>query len=106
MAGKLTWEFVNGHDDEIVIKKKKGKLTVDEIMKFLQQYEQMNRLGEGSLCVIAWRNIADNYNGWDDPDEEQPGDSVIVDVLQDSSRCFCGRVLNVQFCPNCGEKLF
>lgn len=45
-------------------------------------------------------------NGWDDPDEEQPGDSVIVDVLQDSSRCFCGRVLNVQFCPNCGEKLF
>ena len=100
---KLTWEY-GDKDDQIIIRKSKGKLTVQEIMDFMSQREQILDFGEGALCVIAWRMKEDTYSGWD-MYTENPGDAVDLFVLQDSSTCFCGKTLFPQYCPECGTKL-
>lgn len=103
---KLTWEWSElGNGDRIIIRKPKGKLTVDEIVAFLNEREQIYAFGEGALCVIAWRNSSDSYSGWD-LSGEQKGDDAEVFVLQDDSQCFCGKVLHLQYCPKCGEPLW
>jgi hypothetical protein len=51
---KLAWEW-GDHDDEIVVRKKKGKLTLDEVWEFLQERDQLNAFGENSLAVILFR---------------------------------------------------
>ena len=100
---KLTWEY-GDKDDQIIIRKSKGKLTVDEIVEFMNKWEQLQDFGEGTLCVIAWRMKSDTYSGWD-MYEEKPGDAVDLFVLQDSSTCFCGKTLFPQYCPECGTNL-
>lgn len=100
---KLTWEWTE-RTDQIVIRKSKGLLTVDEIMRFLREREQISAFGEGTLCVIAFRLNTDMYSGWEF--EKPEGDSQEVWVLGDESKCFCGRVLHTQYCPECGHKLW
>lgn len=100
---KLTWEWTD-RDDQIIIRKPKGKLTVDEVMGFLRERDQMFAFGEGTLCVIAWRLNSDMYQGWELGKPE--GDSQEVWILGDESRCFCGRVLHTSYCPECGHKLW
>ena len=100
---KLTWEWDGTRDDLIRIHKPKGKLTVNEIMDFMQTRDMMNTFGEGALVVIAWRTKSDWYQGFNF--EEDPGDTKDVYVLTDESRCFCGQVLHMQYCPECGHKL-
>lgn len=100
---KLTWEW-GEHPDEIIIRKDKGKLTMDEIWTFLQEPEQMNAFGEESLAVILFR-IRQRDGGYfeSEPDE---GDAQNVYILQDGSSCICGRKeIALQYCPHCGEKL-
>lgn len=100
---RLSWEY-GDKEDQIVIRKPKGKLTVQEIQEFMNDRKQLYDFGEGALCVIAWRMKSDNYSGWD-LHVEQQGDAVDMFVLQDSSTCFCGKVLYPQYCPECGHHL-
>ena len=101
---KLTWEW--GDDHEIIIHKKKGKLTVDEIMRFLHEPEQMN-LFEGMLAVIAFRvnRERDLYPYSYLMIGELEGDSQTVYMVEDDSMCpICGKnTLFPQYCPACGE---
>lgn len=100
---KLAWEW-GDHDDEIVVWKKKGKLTLDEVWEFLQERDQLNAFGENSLAVILFRLREREYPGWDQ--EEQEGDAQSVYILSDGSKCICGRTeLWMQYCPECGRKL-
>lgn len=96
---KLTWEWTE-RDDQIIIRKPKGKLTVEEVIDFTHSRDFINAFGEGTLCVIAWRIMEDTYQGFDFDRPE--GDSQEVWVLGDESRCFCGRVLHTSYCPECG----
>ncbi len=98
---KLTWEW-GDRDDQIIIRKSKGRLTLDDIVEFTSQPEIINAFGEGVLCVIAWRNRTDTYQG---VEYEQTGDAQAVWMLSDGSKCFCGRELYMQYCPECGHKL-
>ena len=85
--------------------RRRERMTVEEIVKYLDEREQIYAFCEGALCVIAWRNSTERYSGWDLPGRDE-GDSQEVFVLQDDSRCFCGRVLHMQYCPKCGEPLW
>ena len=58
---KISWEW-GPHDEEIIIRKEKGKLTMDEIWDFLQKPDQLNALGEESLAVILFR-LRRRYGG-------------------------------------------
>ena len=99
-------ELECGHKtDEWIIRKNKGRLTVAEIMEFMNRRDQLMQFGEGAMCVIVWRTSSDTYSGWDDMLGKAEGDSQSMFVLQDESRCFCGRVLHMQYCPDCGRKL-
>lgn len=101
---KLTWEW-GEHPDEIIIRKEKGKLTMDEIWSFLQTPEQMSAFGEESLAVILFRIRQRDAGYWDD-DGKDEGDAQSVYILQDGSTCICGRKeLTLQYCPHCGGKL-
>lgn len=100
---KITWEW-GDHDEEIVVRKEKGRLTLDELWEFLQEREQLNVFGENSLAVILFRLRGREYSGWDH--EEPEGDAQNVYILSDGSKCICGRTeLWMQYCPDCGRKL-
>lgn len=100
---KTTWEW-GEHPDEIIVRKAKGKLTMDEIWDFLQEKEQMDAFGEESLAVILFRIRQRDGGFWEG--EKDEGDAQSVYILQDGSTCICGRKeLALQYCPHCGEKL-
>ena len=100
---KISWEW-GDHDDEIIVKKEKGKLTLDEVWCFLQEREQLNAFGEESLAVILFRLRERDSGYWDDGKDE--GDAQSVYILGDGSKCICGRTeLWMQYCPDCGRKL-
>ena len=100
---KITWEW-GDHDEQIIVRKEKGKLTLDEIWSFLQEREQLNAFGVNSLAVILFRMREREYPGWDH--EEPEGDAQDIYILSDGSKCICGRTeLWMQYCPDCGRKL-
>ena len=101
---KLTWEW-GDHPDEIIVRKSKGRLTLEELHRFFNEREQLLSLGEGNLMLILWRTSSDSYTGWDMGQADE-GDSQSIYVLQDGSTCICGKTeLYQQYCPHCGEKL-
>ena len=102
MKKKLTWEW-GDHNGEIIIRKQKGKITMDEIWNFLQEPEQMNAFGEGALAVILFR-LRQRSISWFEEDDE--GDAQNVYIIADGDKCICGRTeLWMQYCPDCGRKL-
>lgn len=103
MAGKLTWEWT-GAPEEIVIRKKKGRITVEELHEFFESRDAVIHFGEGAMWAVVSRVRDDAYQGWNM--EKPEGDRVSVWVLGDESTCFCGRVLHTSFCPECGAHLW
>ena len=99
---KITWEW-GPHDDEIIIRKAKGRLTLDEVWNFLQERSQLNAFGEESLAVILFRLRERDSGYWDEGKDE--GDAQSVYILSDGSKCICGREIFMQYCPECGAKL-
>lgn len=101
---KLTWEW-GDHDEEIIVRKDKGKLTMQEIWDFLQTPETLNAFGENALAVILFRMRQREDFGIFGPAEDE-GDAQNVYILGDGSKCICGRAeLWMQYCPECGKKL-
>lgn len=107
MPSKLTWEYGDEDGHSIVIRKKKGMLTMDEIMRFLHERDQLN-VFDGDLAVIVFRvnSERDMYPyGWDWNKPE--GDAQEVYMIGDEEFCpICGQnKLFPQYCPACGEKI-
>ena len=101
---RLTWEWTDdGHS--IVIRKAKGKLTLDEVFAFMQTREVRNCL-EGCLLLWAFRSLErdESLDIWQGEDE---GDTAVLQVVQDGDTCpVCGRhELFPQYCPDCGAPI-
>lgn len=105
MAAKLTAEW----DEDIVgrpvllIRKSRGKITVDELVDFLlRDYRFTNY---AYAMVINVRESMCEGSGWL-MDEEPKGDVVELYQLEDEENCpVCGRILTYQNCPECGAEL-
>ena len=102
----LTWEW-NRDQTGILIRKKRGCITVDEIVRFLNEDKQYNCFA-GMLWVILGRVKGPEYlyDGYSDNDD--PGDVVEVLLMGDENRCpVCGELRRaVQYCPDCGRQLW
>ena len=107
MAAKLTWEW-GERSDEIVIRKKRGKITFDELFRFLHEPDQLNAFN-GDLAVIQFM-ISDQRDMYDYSTTlfgEPEGDQLNVIIVTDESSCpCCGKnKLFPAYCPDCGRKL-
>lgn len=102
---KLTWEFAENATD-IIIRKEKGKLTLDEIWEFMHRREQ-TFAHDGKLAVWIFRVDADRDGSFGEFEPEDAGDSVELIMIEDDRLCpICGRnTLHPQYCPGCGEKI-
>ena len=102
----LSWEW--GRDDNsIIIRKKKGKLTYEDVWRFMHEQEQLN-VFEGALIVDMFRPMRDRCDGWDDLfSQADEGDAQMFYFIQDDTPCpICGRDdLFPQCCPACGETI-
>lgn len=107
MPAKLTWEYGDEDGDTIVIRKKKGLLTVDEILRFLHERDQLN-VFDGSLAVIAFRITSErDLYPFGSYFTKPEGDAQDVFIVDDDTPCpLCGKSrLFPQYCPECGEKI-
>ena len=101
----LTWEWhENGR--AIIVHKSRGKITFDEVWKFFHD-PKMTNIFDGALIVDLFRVNADRDSYGEE--NEDPGDSQMFWVWNDENpTCpVCGdRDLTLQYCPECGTKLF
>ena len=91
-----------GSGGRTIVRKKRGKLTVEEIREAL--YDAIACHGgcyHFALIVKAAEDIG--YQGWDDA-EDDPGDAVELWEINESDTCpFCGQLTPpFDYCPNCG----
>lgn len=105
--GKLTWEWSDRGNNEIIVRKARGKITIQELQEFLNEGRNYDSFA-GMLAVAYFRINGSEYlfDGYDG--EESDGDSVILCMAGDDTPCpICGRNdVFVQYCPQCGEPLF
>ena len=72
MAAKLTLEWGDGND--LILRKKKGKITFQEVLMFMHEREQLFNF-DGDLMVFQFR-VSDQHdvkNGFS-PSMAQPAD--------------------------------
>lgn len=102
----LTWEW-NRHGNGILIRRKRGRITVDEIVRFMNEERQYNAFA-GMLWVILGRVKGPEYLYDGYSDDEDPGDTVEVLLMGDEDLCpVCGELRKaVQYCPDCGRQLW
>lgn len=102
---KLTWEWSDTDRNIITIRKARGKITMEEIIQYMHEPAQLHFF-DGKLVLAMFRvnESADLYPyGW----EEQTGDAQDLYVIEDETRCpICNQVLYLQYCPDCGRKLY
>lgn len=105
MAAKLSWEWADGAEHSIIVRKKKGRLSLDDIWDFMHTQEMLNAF-EGSLVCWIFRPLRDRDSGWFGYEGDE-GDAQELIIVQDETRCpICGRNdLFADYCPACGEKL-
>lgn len=107
MAAKLEWEWADNCRD-IIVRKKKGKLTYDEVFRFMHEPEMMNMF-EGCLVLTTFRvnKDRDMWSYMDDYIGESAGDSQELMIIGDDTVCpICNEHrLFPQYCPECGHEL-
>ena len=106
MAAKLNLEWGDGND--IILTKKKGKITFDEVLRFMHEREQLWSF-DGDLMIFQFR-VSDQHDMVDFSEEmhgASEGDMVVLQVVGDDTVCpVCGeKRLFPQYCPDCGRKL-
>ena len=104
---KLSWHW-GDRDGDIIVEKKRGKITIDELIRYLHEPDQLNCF-DGDLMVIQFR-VSDQKDMYDYSDVifgESEGDSQLVQLVTDDSACpCCGKNrLFPAYCPDCGRKL-
>ena len=107
MAAKL--KIVRGdRDTDYQIQKKKGKITFDELLRFMHERDQTFQF-DGMLCVVAFRvsSERDMYSYMDEWNGAPEGDALDIMMIGDDTVCpFCGENrLFLQYCPDCGREL-
>ena len=101
--GKITFEW-GRWDGEIVLRKDKGKLTLDEIWKFMHSQDMLNQ-HENDLVTWVFRIRRDREPDYMSDLFEDQGDSQVLYVLTDGDKCpICGKVATL-YCPECGWPL-
>lgn len=83
--------------DTYVVRKSKGKLTLDEIE------DAMREVLPGAYAIVL---RCDEGNGYDFSGEKPKGDVVELCSLEDGDVCpVCAQLLPPQYCPECGADL-
>ena len=106
MAAKLTMEY-GDRPGEVILMKKKGKITFDEVMRFFHDPERL-LMFDGALVVTAFRvnSERDMFPYSELISGEPEGDEQSVWIVDDGSSCpICGQEIYLQYCPQCGENL-
>ena len=104
---KLKWSW-GERDGDLIIRKSRGKITFDELFRFMHESDQINAF-DGDLMVIQFR-VSDQHDMYDYVDEvygEPEGDTLEVQFVTDDSPCPCcgeNRIFPA-YCPDCGRKL-
>lgn len=103
---KLTWEWAGENLTDIIIRKDKGKLTLDDIWYFLHRPEQLN-VFDGKIAVIMFTVSSDRDESLSIFEDKDAGDAQLIHFVEDDSQCpICGRNKVFQeYCPECGTKL-
>lgn len=105
--GKLSIEW-GDRDGDLIITKKKGKISFDELIRFMHEQNQLNMF-DGDLVVIQFMvsSQRDMYNYLEDFIGEPEGDSMVVNIVTDDSVCPCcgEKRLFPAYCPDCGRRL-
>lgn len=103
--GKITYE--RGRDDnEIILRKDKGRLTLDEIFKFMHTRDMISQ-HEGDLVCWFFRVRSDREPPYMDDwfGDQDKGDSQALYIVGDQDQCpICGAVETL-YCPECGWPL-
>lgn len=107
MAAKL--KIVPGERwGDFQIQKKKGKITFDELMRFMHEREQIFQ-HDGKMCIVAFRisGERDMYSYMDEWNGQSEGDALDIILVEDDMVCtICGNSrLYLQYCPDCGREL-
>ena len=105
------WDYDRKDKMVLVIEKKRGKLTLDEIQDAILHPDE--NLRNSPISSYGWYTIILNCNEgvdmptWGDSLEEKPGDIAILYPVNDSDDCpVCGRLTPpFQYCPECGHDL-
>ena len=102
----LTWEW-NDNQTGIIVRKRRGKITVDEIIRFINEQKQYNCFA-GMLWVVMGRCMGEEYLYDGYADDDDPGDTLTIYLMGDDNRCpVCGELRKaVQYCPDCGRQLW
>lgn len=87
-----------------VIKKKRGKLTLEEIQDILR-YENLQQWNGYYVIFLNCTDSTVEGNGCLELLEERPGDTVMLYEVVDSAKCpVCKALLPpFQYCPSCGS---
>jgi len=102
---KLQWEWQNYDRNEIRIRKARGKITMQELVDFMHEPEQVN-LFIGKLVLFMFR-VNPDADMFDYGYEESAGDEQTLMILEDEGHCpICNGELFVQYCPECGHQLY
>lgn len=108
MAAKITMEW-DDMPGKVILYKKKGKITYDEVMRFFHERDRLNMF-EGALVVTAFRvNPERDMHPYDFLGLEPEGDSLEVYLISgdsDDTCPICNGKAYLQYCPDCGRKLF
>lgn len=102
---KLTIEWKDIDRSILTVRKSRGKIQLEELLELFHEPKQINSF-DGKIVMFMFRvnGDADLYPyGW----EEQPGDQQDLIILEDEGCCpICGQQMFVQYCPDCGKKLY
>lgn len=105
MASKLSAEWVQDSTgrDILLIKKKRGKLNINEITDFLMDDYKYSY--KHFAILISSNPELRMGSGWMNEIEE-PGDCIELIELEDGEKCpICGRLMAIDICPECGAEL-
>lgn len=103
MSLSLEWKDMDRNI--LTVRKSRGKITLEELTEFFHEHNQVNAF-DGKIVMFMFRvnGDADLYPfGW----EDQKGDAQDLYILEDEGSCpICSQKMFVQYCPECGKKLY
>lgn len=106
-AAKLTAEWDQDFTGRqfLRLKKKRGKITIDEIENYLTYEDRGIHRGNYAIILRCTESMCEG-SGWLD-DYDDPGDLVELYQIEDGEKCpVCQKMTPPQYCPECGTDLW